>query len=185
MLYNRKPSLEELSQELNVSVKTLKKNLNFYNKYVYLDSDTNGYMDKDTPQRLENFLNSNLDVEQNYFSKELKDNVNTLLEQLSSREESMIRMHFGIPKDNNPLFYEPHSLAEVGNEFHLTRERARQIVRNAINKISRFQNITLLDNYHDNKEMSFWNLLSCHDERSEECACRHELWILHLSVRSL
>ena len=167
MLYNRKPSLEELSQELNVSVKTLKKNLNFYNKYVYLDSDTNGYMDKDTPQRLENFLNSNLDVEQNYFSKELKDNVNTLLEQLSSREESMIRMHFGIPKDNNPLFYEPHSLAEVGNEFHLTRERARQIVRNAINKISRFQNITLLDNYHDNKEMSFWNLLSCHDENKK------------------
>lgn len=56
----------------------------------------------------------------------LQDEVADVLRTLSPKEEKVIRMRFGIGCDRG------HTLAEIGQEFTLTRERIRQIQVKAI-----------------------------------------------------
>ena len=53
------------------------------------------------------------------------------LASLSSREEKIVRMRFGIGEKN------PHTLEEVGRDFDLTRERIRQIEEKALRRLRR------------------------------------------------
>jgi RNA polymerase primary sigma factor len=54
-----------------------------------------------------------------------------LLEVLSKREERVIRMRFGIGEKGE------RTLEEIGNDFHVTRERIRQIEAKALRKLER------------------------------------------------
>ena len=52
------------------------------------------------------------------------------LSALTPREEKIIRMRYGVGEETN------HTLEEVGQDFHVTRERIRQIQVKALNKLS-------------------------------------------------
>jgi RNA polymerase primary sigma factor len=54
-----------------------------------------------------------------------------VLNDLSAREQEILRLRFGI--DNR----RPHTLAEIGERFQLTRERIRQIEAKALSKLRR------------------------------------------------
>ena len=56
----------------------------------------------------------------------LQDEITDVLRTLSPKEEKVIRMRFGIGCDRE------HTLAEIGQEFALTRERIRQIEAKAL-----------------------------------------------------
>ena len=62
--------------------------------------------------------------------KKIKENINEIFTPLSSREESILRLRFGI---NNNISY---TLKEIGEMYGLTRERVRQIQNIAQNKIA-------------------------------------------------
>lgn len=62
-------------------------------------------------------------------AKLLKEQLNELVHELSPREEQVIRMRFGL--DDSA----PHTLEEVGQHFHVTRERIRQIEAKALRKL--------------------------------------------------
>ena len=55
--------------------------------------------------------------------------VTTLLSALDAREQMIISLHYGLDRG------EPRTLAEVGEHFHLTRERIRQIEARALSKL--------------------------------------------------
>jgi len=59
----------------------------------------------------------------------LKRRILTVLETLSLREREVIKMRFGIERD------ETHTLEELGKKFKVTRERIRQIEIRALNKL--------------------------------------------------
>ena len=59
----------------------------------------------------------------------LKEQTAHVLETLSSREEQVIRMRFGIGEGSE------HTLEEVGHRFSVTRERIRQIEAKALRKL--------------------------------------------------
>ena len=59
----------------------------------------------------------------------LKEELYTILKDLSDREERVIRLRYGL--DDN----RPRTLEEVGREFGVTRERIRQIEAKAIKKL--------------------------------------------------
>ncbi len=61
----------------------------------------------------------------------LSSEVDRLLSSLSHREREILRMRYGLDRG------EPRTLEEVGTELHLTRERIRQIERNALAKLRR------------------------------------------------
>jgi RNA polymerase primary sigma factor len=59
----------------------------------------------------------------------LKERLESLLGTLTARESRIIRLRFGLIDDR------PLTLDEVGREFHLTRERIRQIEAEALSKL--------------------------------------------------
>ncbi|HUT20820.1 MAG TPA: sigma-70 family RNA polymerase sigma factor, partial [Anaerolineae bacterium] len=59
----------------------------------------------------------------------LREQVHTALDQLNRREREVLEMRFGL-KDG-----QAHTLEEVGQEFHVTRERIRQIEAKALRKL--------------------------------------------------
>ncbi len=59
----------------------------------------------------------------------LKEQLESVLHTLSPQEERVIQLRFGL------LDGHPRTLNEVGREFHLTRERIRQIAAKALFKL--------------------------------------------------
>lgn len=67
--------------------------------------------------------------EQNVESVMLREQIDTLLEDLKERERQVIVLRFGLEDGH------PHTLEEVGKEFNVTRERIRQIEAKALRKL--------------------------------------------------
>ena len=66
---------------------------------------------------------------------------NALSSVLNTREESIVRLRFGMDDEKE------HTLEEVGNEFNVTRERIRQIEVKAIKKVKRADSIYQIKGY--------------------------------------
>ena len=60
-----------------------------------------------------------------------RDQVEKLLGNLSEREQRILKLRFGLIDGT------PHTLEQIGGEFHLTRERIRQLERNALSRLRR------------------------------------------------
>lgn len=73
---------------------------------------------------------------------ELKEIINNALSSvLNTREESIVRLRFGIDDEKE------HTLEEVGHEFKVTRERIRQIEVKAIKKLKRAGRVYPIKSY--------------------------------------
>ena len=57
------------------------------------------------------------------------EDIDSVLKTLTPREEAVIRLRFGLEDGRC------HTLEEVGMEFHVTRERIRQIEAKALRKL--------------------------------------------------
>ena len=62
-------------------------------------------------------------------SSDLGEQVRKALSTLTPREEKILRMRFGVGEKSD------HTLEEVGQDFHVTRERIRQIEAKALRKL--------------------------------------------------
>ncbi len=73
---------------------------------------------------------------------ELKQIINNALSSvLNTREESIVRLRFGIDEEKE------HTLEEVGHQFQVTRERIRQIEVKAIKKLKRAARVYPIKSY--------------------------------------
>ncbi len=73
---------------------------------------------------------------------ELKEIINSALSSvLNTREESIVRLRFGIDEEKE------HTLEEVGHQFQVTRERIRQIEVKAIKKLKRAARVYPIKSY--------------------------------------
>jgi RNA polymerase primary sigma factor len=75
-------------------------------------------------------------VEQN-----LKDDINAVLRTLSDKEREVVEYRFGLNG------HRAMSLKEIGDRFHLTKERIRQIEKNALRRLSQPVRAELLESY--------------------------------------
>ncbi len=71
----------------------------------------------------------------------LGEEVNSILSTLTEREQRVIRLRFGFEGDRI------YTLEEVGKEFHVTRERIRQIEAKAIRRLKSKSTTKLLRSY--------------------------------------
>lgn len=126
----REPMIEEISEKAGMHVDKVARVLKITKDPISLETPIGDEDDS----RLMDFIeddNSQSPLE-NLEHKELKGLIdNALSTTLSSREEIIVRMRFGIDKDKE------HTLEEVGNEFSVTRERIRQIEVKALKKLKR------------------------------------------------
>lgn len=73
----------------------------------------------------------------------LKEQLMAILDTLTPREEMVLRLRYGLDDGH------PRTLEEVGKEFHVTRERIRQIEAKALRKLRHPQRCKRLRDYMD------------------------------------
>lgn len=129
MMHNngQEPSAEEVAEELNISSEKVKEVMKASQDPMSLDSPVGD--EEDT--HLGDFIPDNDAIAPAEKASQvlLKEQLLEVLNTLTSREEKVLRMRFGLIDGH------PRTLEEVGKEFHVTRERIRQIEAKALRKL--------------------------------------------------
>lgn len=125
----RDPSPEELAEALGMSVEKVNKVLKTAKEPVSLETPVCGNSedgtlgdfipDDNAISPVDSVLNTNLSL-----------TIKEALATLNPREEHVLRLRFGIGTLKGD-----HTLEEVGDQFHVTRERIRQIEAKALRKL--------------------------------------------------
>ena len=123
----RKPMPEEIAERVGIPIESVKWILEAEKNVVHLDSPIL-YGEKTT---LLEFVPDNGSPASDAIVAKvaLTQRIRGALSLLTPREEEIIRMRFGIDQET------PHTLDEIGRKFSLTRERIRQIEKEALRKL--------------------------------------------------
>lgn len=138
-LYEREPSVDELSDVLEIAPDDIKEALKSSSRHISMDApltqdeDGNLYdvlLSHDSPPPDRGLLNDSLRKE-----------IERALATLTPREANIIRLYFGLNGKH------PHTLEEIGEVFDLTRERVRQIKEKAIKRLKQTTRSKILKSY--------------------------------------
>jgi len=137
----RGPSAEDIAKHMGIPSDEVQRVLKIAQVPVSLD----GPIGEEQDARLGDFIEdrSVASAAEVAISNNLKQRTAAVLKTLSSREEKILKMRFGLEDGN------PQTLEEVGQSFALTRERIRQIEAKALRKLrhhSRSQGLRALMN---------------------------------------
>ncbi|MBW2529150.1 MAG: RNA polymerase sigma factor RpoD [Deltaproteobacteria bacterium] len=125
--FGREPTAEEIAAAMDVPVGKVRRVLSIAKEPISLETPIGTEGDAQLGDFIEDpSLVSPADT---VLTDDLASRTRQLLRTLSSREEKVLRMRFGIGERND------HTLEEVGNCFSVTRERIRQIEAKALSKL--------------------------------------------------
>ena len=134
----RKPSVEEIAEKLEVPIEKIAETLKISNRTLSVDaplSDDEGssmidvMRSEDAPHTDHTLMHESLSLE-----------IDRALSILNERERDIIKKFFGLGRPEM-------TLEEIGHELGLTRERVRQIKENAIKQLQRNSKKSLLKSY--------------------------------------
>ena len=127
--YERKPTTEELAKILEWTTKEVAYALQISARYVSMDAPLKSG-DENKNSLMDVLPNDNQPLPDNSLMKEsLKNEITNVLSTLNAREAEVIRLSFGIGRNQKA------TLEEIGDRFNLTRERIRQIKEKALRKL--------------------------------------------------
>ena len=119
-------SIADLARELNISEETVRQTLERVPRSVSLDSRVGKDQDTQLGDLIED---GKATPEETLTHDELHNDLEGLLDELTSREAAVIRRRFGLEDDT------PQTLAQIGEDLQLSRERVRQIETRALLKL--------------------------------------------------
>ena len=134
----RMPSSEELSEMIDVPKDKIADTLRVSGRHVSVDAPFVEGEDNSLLDVMENEDSPNAD--HRLINESLSKEIDRALEQLTPREADIIRKFFGIGVPEK-------TLEEIGIEFHLTRERVRQIKEKAIRHLKSSSRSRILKTY--------------------------------------
>ena len=160
-LYNREPTIEELADELGVSIKEMKQ---LYQ--TILDPvSINIKVGEEEETEIGVFIASNeLPIEDQIIKDSLSDAFQKLFQDLNlnPQDKYVLMARFGLDGEG------PKTLEEIGKEYHITRERVRQIESKVIKKIRRSKNIKELAIYMEDPDKAIESLETIRKRYQEE-----------------
>jgi RNA polymerase primary sigma factor len=136
--FERAPSLNELSIELEMPEHKVAETLRMSGRIVSMDAP----IDQDEEVKLVDvFVNDSPGTDENLIRESLAREIQRSLSTLAEKEREIINMFYGIGV--------PHSytLDEIGSVFDLTRERVRQIKEKALRRLKHSSRSKLLKSY--------------------------------------
>ncbi len=139
----REPYPEEIAEVLDIPVEKIKNVLSISKEPVSLDKPI-GHDSEDSI--LGDFIEDRTIISPERLAERslLKKQVDEVLKTLTTREERVIRLRFGIDDGYH------RTLEEVGNIFNVTRERIRQIEDKALKKLRHPSRAVILQQFLDN-----------------------------------
>ena len=125
----RDATLEEIAAKAGMTVTKVRKTLKSAQQMVSLDTPVG----RDELARLSDLIGDPhvVSPDDMILDQDLREAIKGVLKCLSPREEMVVQMRFGLANDR------ARSLAEIGRDFDLTRERIRQIEATALDKLRR------------------------------------------------
>jgi RNA polymerase primary sigma factor len=136
--FNREPSYEEIAKELEISIPDISEALSSNAFHVSLDQPINRSEEGSMKEIISNPDSKTPDGD--LVKESLRQEIRRVLKSLTTREEKIIKMYFGVDYER------PYTLEEIGERLKLTRERVRQIKERALIRLrhqSRSQNLRL------------------------------------------
>lgn len=122
----RRPSIEEISEKVDLPEDKIDDALKINSRHVSVDAP---FADGEDNSLLDILVNNDSPMADNTLVLEsLRAEINTALQGLNERERNVIEAFFGI---NQPEM----TLDEIGTKYGLTRERVRQIKEKAIRRL--------------------------------------------------
>ncbi len=124
---DREPSEEELAKKMGVPVEKIRDIAKISQEPVSLETP----IGEEEDSHLGDFVpdERNLSPEEYATNEMLKDEIGSVLETLTEREEKVVKLRFGLEDGRS------RTLEEVGQMFGVTRERIRQIEAKALRKL--------------------------------------------------
>ena len=123
----REPTTEEVAKELHMDVPKVEEIMKIAQEPVSLETPVGEEEDSHLGDFIQDDDASQPSEEASYTL--LREQLEDVLATLTSREQQVLRMRFGLQDGK------PHTLEEVGKEFDVTRERIRQIESKALRKL--------------------------------------------------
>ena len=138
--YSREPTTEELAKQTDLPIEKIKEIQKLTQEPVSLEVTVG---DKDDTV-LENYISNEgaVSPEEAVIDNILRDQISKVLETLSEREQTVIKLRFGLEDGI------PRSLEEIGRIMGVTRERVRQIEEKSLKKLRVNSSPKLRDYYN-------------------------------------
>ena len=122
----RRPSVEEISETLDLPEDKIDEAMSVNTRHVSVDAP---FIDGEDNSLLDVLINDDAPMaDRTLLMESLKAEINNALKVLNERERGVIEAFYGI---NQPEM----TLEEIGTKFGLTRERVRQIKEKAIRRL--------------------------------------------------
>ncbi|MFM7203901.1 MAG: RNA polymerase sigma factor RpoD [Myxococcota bacterium] len=123
----REPTPEEIAERMEMPVDKIQKILKIAKEPISLETP----IGEEEDSHLGDFIEDKqiLSPSEAVVSMSLSEQTRRVLATLTTREERVLRMRFGIGERSD------HTLEEVGQDFEVTRERIRQIEAKALRKL--------------------------------------------------
>lgn len=136
----REPTAEELAQKTDLPIEKIKEIQKLTQEPVSLEVSVG---DKEDTV-LENYISNEgaVSPEEAVIDNILRDQITKVLETLSEREQTVIKLRFGLEDGI------PRSLEEIGRIMGVTRERVRQIEEKSLKKLRTNSSPKLRDYYN-------------------------------------
>ncbi|MBX5493082.1 MAG: RNA polymerase sigma factor RpoD [Chloroflexi bacterium] len=125
--YGREPTAQELAQALDLTPEKVREVLKILPQPISLETPVGDEQDALLGDFIED--EAAIDLEEAAARALLRDHVASVLASLGRREQRVLEMRYGL--DDGKY----HTLAEIGEELGVTRERIRQIETKALRKL--------------------------------------------------
>jgi RNA polymerase primary sigma factor len=138
----REPTTEEIAKRMATSVDKVSKALKLLQQPVSLETPIGENGDSQLGDLIED--RSTESPAERVITSNLREITGDVLQTLSPREETVIRLRFGLDNGGHE-----RTLEEVGQGFNVTRERIRQIEAKALRKLRHPSRARVLKSFID------------------------------------
>lgn len=126
-LLGRRPSAEEIAAEMDVPLDTIRNMMDASQHAVALERPVGDDGDTEFGDFIED--QETLSPVDAAIQHLLEETIEQVLGELTNRQSSILRLRFGLGGG------EPHTLEEIANKFGLSRERIRQLEKEALRRL--------------------------------------------------